>query len=228
MPTVIGHDAEVRFLTLGLWIREFKWKAIIFKPKRYHLENPYLIIIILSILIVISYVFNIVASRIRIPSVLLLLGTGIGLSYLSSNIGFVLPAQDVFLELLGIVGLIFIVLEGALDLHVTPQKVPLITRSLLAALFMLLATSAIICFIFMEFLDMQLKMALIYSVPLGVVSSSIAIPSVEKLSAEKKEFIVYESTFSDILGIMLFNYVILDNPLSTGSIASFFGGMLLT
>ena len=40
------------------------------------------------------------------------------------------------------------------------------------------------------------------------MSSAIIIPSVEALDKEKREFMVYESTFSDILGIMLFYFLI--------------------
>ena len=40
------------------------------------------------------------------------------------------------------------------------------------------------------------------------MSSAIIIPSVTHLSESKKEFMIYESTFSDILGIMLFYFVI--------------------
>ena len=42
------------------------------------------------------------------------------------------------------------------------------------------------------------------------MSSAIIIPSVGGLSLEKKEFMVYESTFSDIWGIMAF-YMLLGN-----------------
>ncbi len=52
--------------------------------------------------------------------------------------------------------------------------------------------------------------------PYAVISSAIAIPSVTGLSAEKKEFIVYESSFSDILGIVLFNFL-LSNEEITGA-----------
>ncbi|MDX1629850.1 MAG: cation:proton antiporter, partial [Fulvivirga sp.] len=50
--------------------------------------------------------------------------------------------------------------------------------------------------------------ALVYAIPLSVMSSAIVIPSVGELSQHKKEFMVYESTFSDILGIMYFYFLI--------------------
>jgi len=191
------------------------------------LANPYNILIALCVLVVASYLFNIVSSRIKIPSVILLLTTGIGLNYFGKDLGYELSTTNVLLELLGIVGLILIVLEGALDLKLTRAKIPLIAKSFFSALLILIATTGIICFIFIEFIELTWKIGLVYAVPLGVISSAIAIPSVQKLSAEKREFITYESTFSDIIGIMLFNYVILDNLLSSDSIGHFFFGLFL-
>jgi hypothetical protein len=58
-------------------------------------------------------------------------------------------------------------------------------------------------------------------VALSVVSSAVAIPSVAGLTAEKKEFIIYESTFSDILGIMFFNFALQDNFAQGVSLVTF-------
>jgi hypothetical protein len=59
------------------------------------------------------------------------------------------------------------------------------------------------------------------AVPLSVVSSAVAIPSVAGLGGEKQEFIIYESTFSDIIGIMLFNFALQDNFAQGWSIITF-------
>ena len=48
------------------------------------------------------------------------------------------------------------------------------------------------------------------------MSSAIIIPSVGSLVAHKKEFMIYESTFSDILGIMFF-YFLKDNGHAEGA-----------
>ncbi len=191
------------------------------------MNNPYTILIAVSLLVVLSYVFNQISSKLKIPSVILLLLTGIGLQMLSKELGFTFSQSRLPLDLLGIIGLIFIVLEGALDLKISRKKIPLIGKSFISALLILLATTAIICFILIEFIDLPLKMAIIYSVPLGVVSSAIAIPSVHKLSEEKREFIVYESTFSDIIGIMLFNYIIIGDITSANSIFNFFLNLII-
>ena len=47
------------------------------------------------------------------------------------------------------------------------------------------------------------------AVPLCVISSAIAIPSVKYLSAANKEFITYESSLSDIFGVIFFNFIAL-------------------
>lgn len=186
------------------------------------MSNPYNILVAISILIVLSYLFNLISGKIRVPSVILLLLTGIGLQFLAKELGYNFSETKLPLELLGIIGLIFIVLEGTLDLKITRQKFPLIARSFISALLILLATSGLIGWILIEFVGLPFRNAVVYAIPLGVISSAIAIPSVHKLSEEKKEFIVYESTFSDIIGIMLFNYIIIGNITSGSSVASFF------
>ena len=55
---------------------------------------------------------------------------------------------------------------------------------------------------------MEHKTAIIFAIPLAIISSAVAIPSAAGLLDHEKEFVVYESTFSDILGIMIFNYAI--------------------
>ena len=169
--------------------------------------GSYSILIGLSLAVILSYVFNLASRATRIPSVLLLLFTGIGLRQWAEyqDIDFRIPKT--LLEIFGIIGLIMIVLEGALDLRLTRDKVALIRRSFLAAALMLVAQAAAIGGLLHLWLGASWQTCLLNAVPLVVISSAIAIPSVASLTGEKQEFIVYESTFSDILGIMLFNFV---------------------
>jgi Kef-type K+ transport system membrane component KefB len=112
------------------------------------------------------------------------------------------------LEVLGIIGLIMIVLEAALDLRLTKQKWPIIWKSGLLALVSLFLTTFFISLVFKLFLGMETINSLLYAVPLSVMSSAIIIPSVINLDEEEREFMIYESTFSDILGIMTFYFLI--------------------
>ncbi len=172
------------------------------------LSSPYVLIISASVIIVLSYIYGLIAEKTNIPSVLLLILTGVliklGLDRAHIELFDLMPV----LEVLGIVGLIMIVLEAALDLALTKEKLPLIGKSLLIALFSLLASVFAVAGVLHYFLGLDLITALIYATPLSIMSSAIIIPSVNNLLPDKKEFMIYESTFSDILGIMFFYFLI--------------------
>ena len=96
--------------------------------------TSYHYIIIFSITIIISYFFNIYAKKSGIPAVLMLIGLGILINYTLRFSGFDKPNLLPILEIVGVVGLILIVLEAALDLHLLKEKISLIIRSLFAAI----------------------------------------------------------------------------------------------
>lgn len=172
--------------------------------------NAYVFLIGLCVIIITSFFFGILSKKTNIPSVILLIMMGIGVGQLMQYFD-MKPEYNSVLEILGIIGLIIIVLEAALDLELTWDKFPLIWKSFAVALISLAATSFFIAFIIQTFMDgLELLPALIYSIPLSIMSSAIIIPSVNNLSNKKKEFLIYESTFSDILGIMAF-YLLLEN-----------------
>ena len=173
------------------------------------LFNPYFGIIAICLILILSSVFNWVSKAFNIPSVLLLISQGIGIKLGLDALGvrIISHLMDV-LVIIGIVGLIMIVLEAALDLELTREKRPLIIKSFFMAFFSLGACIVFITWILNRFLIGDLISSLIYSVPLSVVSSAIVIPSVGNLLEKNKEFLIYESTFSDILGIMVFFYLI--------------------
>lgn len=189
--------------------------------------HAHLIIILLSTIVIISYLFNLVSRKTNIPSVILLIATGIGIQYMSAYMGYAQQDVGKLVKILGAIGLIMIVLEASLDLKINREKVPLIRNSFLSALFIFLVSAAGISFIIMQLLDVPFQNAFIYAVPLSIISSAIVIPSTEHLPSEKKEFIIYESSFSDIIGIMVFNYMLMQNVMSIRSAAIFTGNIFL-
>lgn len=191
------------------------------------LTDPYVEIIAASVIIVLSFVYNRIAEKTNIPSVLLLILTGIGINLGLSEWGVENLKLMPVLELLGIVGLIMIVLEAALDLELTKEKLPMIGRSLLIAFICLLASSFGIAFIIQQFYPAGYTLCLLYAIPLSIMSSAIIIPSVAGLIGEKREFMIYESAFSDILGIMFFYFVISLLESGGGEAVSSFGISLL-
>lgn len=173
------------------------------------LLNPYTGIIAICLILILSFFFNWLSKVFNIPSVILLIMLGIGirfgLDYL--NIAITGRLMDI-LMIVGVVGLIMIILEAAMDLELTRDKRPLIVKSFFMALFSLAASIFFITWILNTFLIKDLFSSLIYAVPLSVVSSAIVIPSVGNLIKRNREFLIYESTFSDILGIMVFFYLL--------------------
>lgn len=171
--------------------------------------DAYTLIIAASVIVLISFFFVAFAKRTNVPSVLLLIGLGVSLQYLLEYLG--VPVPDFFsvLEVLGILGLIMIVLEAALDLKLKRDKIGTIISSFFIAtvgLFASFIVAGLILFYMVP--GMSWAQALLYSTPLSILSSAIIIPSVSNLSEKKREFHIYESTFSDIIGIMLFYFLI--------------------
>ena len=184
------------------------------------------ILFVLPLLIIFSYLFDSYARKTKFPAVILLMLTGIIIRVISNLYGFNdFSFLDNLVPVIGTIGLILIVLEGALELEISIEKLPVILKGFFAAFIILVVNIFALTFVFNEILGMNYTNSVIYSIPLSIISSAVAIPSAASLLNHQKEFVIYESTFSDILGIMIFNYAIKqyknDNPLiSSESIIS--------
>ena len=171
--------------------------------------NTVSILIVLPLLVVFSYVFDAIARKTKFPSVILLMFTGILTRTFMNFYGFTEHGVlDKIIPVLGTIGLILIVLEGALELDIKKEKLPIILKGFLAAVLILIINILVISWTFENILSIEHKTAVIFAIPLAIISSAVAIPSAAGLLKQEKEFVVFESTFSDILGIMIFNYAI--------------------
>ena len=188
--------------------------------------EPYNILIWMSLLVCLSYLYDRASKKYKIPSVLLLIFTGIFFNQFFHYIGYDIDKYeeeiDVLLHFLGIIGLIMIVLEASIDLKISKEKMPVISKSFFLAITILIISSLLIALVLNLYLQEKLYNSFIYAIPLSVVSSAILLPSVKRIAASKKEFLIYEATFSDIIGIMFFNFVVLDGFSGYGSIKEFF------
>ncbi len=155
-----------------------------------------------------SYFFSEIAKRTNIPSVLMLIVAGVGIGQFLN----LYPEYKVdffpYLKILGTVGLIMIVLEGALDLELSKEKKPMILTATLLAILGILGSILVIAPIFHFLLSMTVEASILYATPLAVISSAIVIPSVATLLQYDKELLIYESCISDIIGIMVFNLIV--------------------
>lgn len=190
-----------------------------------NLPTEILIILFCSV-IVVSYLFSILSRYIKIPSVLLLLVAGITLRYFATKNNWQIYFPENLTEFLGVTGLVMIVLEAGLDLKLSSSKLRLIRNSFFAALFIFLLSLAGITAGLYYWLHEALVKCIVYAIPLSIMSSSIVIPSLHHLSAAKKEFLVYEASFSDIFGILAFNYFTDKNTFTIASLGKFGLGII--
>lgn len=179
------------------------------------------IIITFCILLLIAYVFDLTSSKTKIPSVILLLVLGWAVRQLTLLLNIHLPDFSPILPVLGTIGLILIVLEGSLELELNKSKFGLIKKSFLGASIPMITLAFLLAFAFRYFGHFGLKDSLTNAIPFCIISSAIAIPSVRNLSSQNKEFVIYESSLSDILGVLIFNFLALNSTIDGHSIGHF-------
>src|SRR6187551_2869519 len=167
------------------------------------------VLLALSGVIIVSYLFDVVAHHSRVPSVVLLIFSGILLRILLDYFGFKIPLLDVLLPIIGTLGLILIVLEGALDLSITRDNLGLIGRAAACSLLGLLISGGLIATLIHYSFAADWRLSWLYAVPMAVISSAVAIPAAANLSSRLREFVIYESSLSDIAGVLLF-YALLE------------------
>jgi potassium/hydrogen antiporter len=169
------------------------------------------IIISFCTLLLIAYLFDLSAAKTKIPSVILLLVLGWLLHQLTAFLNIHLPDFSGFLPVLGSIGLILIVLEGSLELNLSKSKIGLIRKSFFGALLTMFVLTIVLSFLFHYLGGYSFRSCVTNAIPFSVISSAIAIPSVRNISLSKKEFVIYESSLSDILGVVFFNFIALNS-----------------
>ena len=175
----------------------------------------YYILIALCVVIIFSYIFELSAKYTKIPGVILLIFTGMLIHSLTDNFNIKIPDLSVLLLIMGTIGLILIVLEGSLDLTIDSSKKKLIANSITSSIVLLLVFVSLITLVLVYIYHFSLRQSLINSIPLGIISSAVAIPSASGLIKTDKEFVIYESSISDIFGILAFDFI-LANATSIG------------
>lgn len=188
----------------------------------------YYLLIALCVIILISYIFDITGKYTKIPGVILLIVTGVSARYIMDYFHFEIPDLSGLLPLMGTLGLILIVLEGSLDLTLRREKQGLIVGSINTALWLFIIFEAIFAFILVKFYHIQLDVALLNTIPIGIISSAVAIPSAAGLKSDDREFIVYESSFSDIVGILAFDFILINSGSIGRGLLGFFLEFCLT
>ena len=130
------------------------------------------ILFALPLLVIFSYLFDAFARKTKFPAVILLLLTGVLIRVITSANGYEdFEFLNDLIPVLGTIGLILIVLEGALELEINRQKLPTILKGFLSAIVILLLNIVIISWLFNYFLGMELHTATIFATPLSIICS---------------------------------------------------------
>ena len=175
--------------------------------------DPKVAMILGCSMVIVFHLVDLVAHRFRIPSVLVLMGAGGATAAICKwyAVSFLIPPE--VLGGLGMVGLALIVLEGAMGLTWRVGSEGNVIRASLGAilgiaLFVVPSTIA-----FHLIWSRPWRLALLNTVPLSVISSAIAIPSASRLQQKFREFVSVESSLSDIVGVLLFNALVVPGTL---------------
>ena len=169
------------------------------------------IILVLCIVVILSYIFDISGRYSKIPGVILLIFLGIALQLIVKAVHSEIPDLSPVLPVIGTLGLIMIVMEASLDLKLEKRKKKMIVKSIASAFILFAVFSAGLTYILTDFFGFSVRNSLLNAIPLGIISSSVAISSAVHLKPDDKEFVVYESSFSDIFGIIIFDFILLSH-----------------
>ena len=179
------------------------------------------IIITICVLVLIAYLFDISAAKTKIPSVILLLVVGWSVKKMAQFLNIQVPDLAPILPILGTIGLILIVLEGSLELELNKSKLGVVKKSFVIALIPMLVLGGLLAGALVMSGEASFKTSLINVLPICIISSAIAIPSVRNLSNKYREFITYESSISDIIGVVLFNFFLFNTHIGLSSVLAF-------
>lgn len=188
----------------------------------------YYVLIAFCFVILVSYFFDITSKHTKIPGVLLLMLTGMAIRSFTDYYKLNIPGITDILPIMGTLGLVLIVLDSSLDLKLSYEKSRMIISSLSSSILLFLVFVGFFTLISVHVLHYDVKTAMINIIPFGVISSAVAIPSAFDLSEKDREFVIYESSMSDIFGILAFNYIIYSNGSLNAGFFIFFAEIIIT
>lgn len=183
-------------------------------------------ILVASAILLLAFGIERLGQILRIPSVVILIAAGLAGKPALTALGFTIPSLNAIVPLIGTVGLVLIVLEGALDIEFKMERLPAVSRAFVLACGGFAACTLVFALLIGLISSLTPFQAVIMAVPFAVISSAVAIPSSGFLPAHLREFIVYESSISDIVGVLVFFSLLESGGKLGGALAMLAGGGL--
>ncbi len=160
----------------------------------------------------------------NIPSVLVLVVSGLIARPVLDALDIQLAWSGVLVPIVGTIGLVLIVLEGALDIEFRRERTSLIAGTLSLAVLGFAVSVFVFAFALRMLLDFTTVQAVLVATPFAVISSAVAIPSSSFLPPARRDFVVYESSMSDIIGVLVFFSLLNSDGSVSGALLSLLGG----
>jgi potassium/hydrogen antiporter len=180
------------------------------------------VVITVCFLLLLAYAFDISSAKTKIPSIVLLLLLGWCVHWATDFLRIDIPNLDPILPALGTIGLLLIVLEGSLELELKKENLPLVKKAAIIAVVPMLTISFVLGYAFHYFGNVPFKNGIANAIPIAVISGAVAISSAKNFAHSLREFITYECSLSDIFGVLLFNFITLNDTIDAFTFGNFF------
>ena len=174
-------------------------------------------ILIASVVLLLAFAIERIGRVSGVPAVIVMVIVGIVARPMFAAMGLTLDGLDVTVPILGTIGLVLIVLEGALDIKLRREQLRLVSSAITMAVAGFVLCTALFAMAAVQALDLSYLQALIISIPFAVIGSAVAIQSSHFLPAHGRQFVIYESSISDILGVLVF-FALLNSDGSFGGV----------
>ena len=188
----------------------------------------YQAILAASIFLLIAFGLERLGRASGIPSAILLIAAGLAGKPVLETFGLALEGISAAVPIVGTLGLILIVLEGTLDIKLRRDRLRAAAGAFLIAGGGFVVCTTVFAFAGSLILNLTPLQSVILAVPFAVISSTIAIPSSSFLPPWGREFVIYESSFSDILGVLVFFSLLNSNGTLKGALLGMIGGGALS
>ncbi len=185
-------------------------------------------ILIASIFLLAAFAVERWDRRSGVPSVIVIIALGVLAEPLLRSMGVVAVELKAMVPTAGAIGLVLIVLEGALDIELRRDRIRLAATAFALAVTAFVLCAAAFAVIAVHALHMSYFHAVVLATPFAVISSAIAIPGSHFLDSRAREFIVYESSVSDIVGVLVFFALVNSDATVRGFLTELAGGGLLS
>lgn len=188
----------------------------------------YSAILIASAFLLAAFAVERLSSLWGIPSVIVMITLGLASKPLLASAGLALEGLEFIVPVIGTIGLILIVLEGALDLHLRRDRLKVAAGAFAMATGGFALSLVVLIPLATLVLPLSPLQSALVVVPFAVISSAVAIPSSHFLPPEGREFVVYESSLSDILGVLVFFALLNSGGTLEGLLLGLVGGGVLS